>query len=1112
MRKYLFIYLLFLSNIFSNERKNLFEILDTNKIEYISSSIKEISDINIKNVKGETPLTYILKMNDKQYEDKKLEIIKSLIENGANYSDVNRDGESPLIIASRYNFSKIVKLFIEKKGDTAAINSNGNTSLAFVIKNPYTELNNTKTVELVIKNENYLLHLQNLCLDELSICSIFNDFDKAEALIKAGEDINYIDDRTGMNSLMLASIFNSKEVAELLIKNGAKLDIIGSSFGVANKYNTQALHYAVQYNSKDVAELLIKNGANLEAVKEGIQTPLILAAIKNNIEVAELLVKNGANLVAKGENGDTPIHYAAKYNSKDVLELLIKNNVNPEIEGENGTTVLHYAAQYNSKDILEFLIKTGTNPKPILKYIVNNNNLDTIKFLLVEKGMNINFTNNDASELLEICLKNNELELANKLVKQGFNLDNYNFNTDLLRKSIVLRYNDLLKFLMNKGVDPNYKNEKGEFPLLFAAMFDNVEAVRTLLEYGADLNMKNNDLKDVFYVALEENSSNVVKFLIKNGVNVNKKYKNDFTPLHIATTLGSFDVAKVLIENGANIEAKDKYKWTPLMCAVDEDYSESNWYKDFFNTRNKNGKNHEIAMLLIEKGSSLDNVNGVVSASYLINLIGRDGFMNFKLPSQYKIDYSDKNYSKIRGKTALHNAVWFQDIALTKYLVENGADVNAVNKEGDTPLLLAMEKNDLEIIEYLLSQNSKVDGFNKDFGDIFINSSGKREILKLLIKHGFNIDNPKTDINKQFVYAIILNDIEKVKKLINKVTDIKKLTPKEKTSLIFAAENNSIDVLRFLFIRYSNKIEGELKDKYENTVIDYALENNSFESLKYLINSNLNLRFTRNLLTELVFYGNQDLVNSLIHNKLYNVSKNEINYALFSAQTKEMIKLLLENGGNLKFKTEEPFWVIYKLGDSRDSSYQYDATLLEDAVFHDKDISLIEFLLQSYEFNYDEKLKALLLAIGNNEQTALFINNGVKLSDININDLRMDWALNDSPEFKNYFKKYRLKTFDFRNYNYSEISDGGEGSESTYTLPGRALNWLIVYCNREIAELLINDNRFNLQEINEAVFLAYYYYCKDYHTNSNAKEIIKLVETMKPKNEEDLEVDISNIY
>ncbi len=457
MKKYLLLYLLLLNCIFANEKENLFEILDTGNIEYIVSSIAQISDINIENSVGETPLLYILENANNKEE--KFTLVKLLIEKGANVNSVNSAGDTALTIALRQLY-------------------NGNDE--------------REIVKLLIKNGDSVLKYQNLKLNELSISSIFNDFNKAKSLIENGEDINCIDEKIGMTPLMLASIFNSKEVAELLIKNGAKLEIPG-------EYKTQALHYAVEYNSKEIMELLIKNGANLESEDGGGATPLIWAAMKNNKEVAELLIKSGANLVAKGEFGDTPIHYAAQWNSKEILALLIKNGVDPEIKGENGNTALSYAMQldnFGSKDVLEFLVKIGVNPTPIFDYVIINNNLEIIRFLLIEKGLTINFKSSEASILLKMCLDNNELELANILIKQGVDLEHYNYNRELLRKSVVLGKNDLLKFLLNKGVNPSDKNEKGDFPLLFAAMFDNDEAVRILLENGANLEMKNNNLKE----------------------------------------------------------------------------------------------------------------------------------------------------------------------------------------------------------------------------------------------------------------------------------------------------------------------------------------------------------------------------------------------------------------------------------------------------------------------------------------------------------------------------------------------------------------------------------------------------------------------------------------
>ena len=79
-------------------------------------------------------------------------------------------------------------------------------------------------------------------------------------------------------------------------------------------------------------------------------------------------------------------------------------------------------------------------------------------------------------------------------------------------------------------------------------------------------------------------------------------------------------------------------------------------------------------------------------------------------------------------------AISDKDISLIKYLIENGADINITNENGDTALLEAIKTKNLEILEFILRQNPKFNIINKQGADIFIKASGEKKILELFYK------------------------------------------------------------------------------------------------------------------------------------------------------------------------------------------------------------------------------------------------------------------------------------------------------------------------------------------------------------------------------------------
>jgi ankyrin repeat protein len=86
-------------------------------------------------------------------------------------------------------------------------------------------------------------------------------------------------------------------------------------------------------------------------------------------------------------------------------------------------------------------------------------------------------------------------------------------------------------------------------------------------------------------------------------------------------------------------------------------------------------------------------------------------------------------------KTALHSAVQVGHKEITELLIDNGANVNAKNRIGETPLHQAVSR---EVVELLIANKAKVNTLSR-LGATPLDSAimGKRtETAELLRKHG----------------------------------------------------------------------------------------------------------------------------------------------------------------------------------------------------------------------------------------------------------------------------------------------------------------------------------------------------------------------------------------
>ena len=117
-----------------------------------------------------------------------------------------------------------------------------------------------------------------------------------------------------------------------------------------------------------------------------------------------------------------------------------------------------------------------------------------------------------------------------------------------------------------------------------------------------------------------------------------------------------------------------------------------------------------------------------------------------------------------------------------KHLVKSGADVNAQNSEGVTPLMFTLTyyPSDTEIMEFLIENKAKI-----KHQDIQGNSTlsgavalGRKDAVKILLDKGVDPDDATSKGYTPVMIAVMANQLEILKILLNAGADINKPHPK----------------------------------------------------------------------------------------------------------------------------------------------------------------------------------------------------------------------------------------------------------------------------------------------------------------------------------------------
>ncbi|XP_062512437.1 serine/threonine-protein phosphatase 6 regulatory ankyrin repeat subunit B-like [Corticium candelabrum] len=188
-----------------------------------------------------------------------------------------------------------------------------------------------------------------------------------------------------------------------------------------------------------------------------------------------------------------------------------------------------------------------------------------------------------------------------------------------------------------------------------------------------------------------------VRRLVEEGGNVNDvDTKSNSTALHWAAENENSGICSFLLSRGAKINLKDKDGQTPLHLAA---------AKHHFRT----------CQLLVHvykaDVASVNNCGQTPLHKALIKSLRDIPALYLPLITNESVNVADR-----LGNCALHIAARNGDIQTVQLLVDCGADVNALNEDGQTPLHTAAggEKDCPELCSILLEHNAKIDAVDKD--------------------------------------------------------------------------------------------------------------------------------------------------------------------------------------------------------------------------------------------------------------------------------------------------------------------------------------------------------------------------------------------------------------
>lgn len=519
---------------------------------------------------------------------------------------------------------------------------------------------------------------------------------------KNDQDLRYVlNSRRGKSRLKLLLDFSYQdiEIMDLLLKAGLNTNI-------QDDEGKTALHYAVDYNSLENVKLILKSSAKPNLQDKDGKTPLHYASSgeENYIEVINTLLEKGAKIDIQDKCGNTPLHYAAIAGYTDIVKTLVEADVGREcirLQNRDGDTPLHLGFYRISDSAVEVILlenaknlniknKLGLDP---LLMSASFSHSDTLRSLLRKEGTNIQSTDKEGNTALHHAVCNSYSGNSVKTTLNTMISDSSFCKDGALSKNSAFENTNIL---IAKGMNVNALNKNGHTPLFLAVDNQDCNVVKYLLENGADARIADNkNGYTAAYYALKQNDLEMLKLFLPSSSSSIRNNIKDALIETIETDEQMTEIAQSIVEKIVpNIKIDTNIEAIKTQIV-------------------------EILPKNIEKEAFRIIQNDIVKI-LVNNVQNRLGALSIV----------DK-----KGNTLLHHAVrWGCGRDVLNFLVKNGVDINAKNKNDVASIHIAAKYGNIDHISFFIEKGENLNVQCSKF------KQSEIEILKKNVITNGNID------------------------------------------------------------------------------------------------------------------------------------------------------------------------------------------------------------------------------------------------------------------------------------------------------------------------------------------------------------------------------------
>lgn len=503
-------------------------------------------------------------------------------------------------------------------------------------------------------------------------------------------DRDYFSSRRGWTYLGMAASHDWGDVIEILISLGCD-HTYKPRKGEAGPFHTAA---ALGHNS--ALRALLKSNVDVDQRDDDSDTALILATEHKHLRSVRTLLEHKARVTLKGWQGLTALHHAVVTGDIGIVKEIC--NYDPDVNAAAGRdwgfrTPLHLAAEDNHPGIVSFLLDRKANFDATCAngftalHLSANTGASNCVALLIKAGAKLDIRDDFGRNAIHLAASNGHIEVVQRICQANkgmVDITDKDGNTPL-HDSITANQVSVAMELLKHGASTDLPNSNGHTALSLAIIEGNIEmANRLILDYKANT-MKGKVGKPpaLHYAAWYGHDVLINPLIISKDANPEAVDGLGRRAIHLAAEKGNLSFIKNLKAQvpSLNLNPLDEHGRSPLYFAAET------------------GAIETVAYFLEHKVEITPSTN----KSLPLHIACANGHMEV---AELLANTENVNTPGFLGRTSLSDAALSGNLLLVKFLVDLGAELDSMDVNGNTPLLLSLFRKHLGVATFLLDQGA----------------------------------------------------------------------------------------------------------------------------------------------------------------------------------------------------------------------------------------------------------------------------------------------------------------------------------------------------------------------------------------------------------------------